>query len=89
MFASAITWYVSNSAFVSLFGISIGITSSAVGLTICGITAGIKKYYSIIKNKKKKHGKIVLLAKSKSNGTEILISNGLINSSISLNSNLT
>ena len=89
MFASAITWCVSNSAFVSLFCISIGITSSAVGLTICGITAGIKKYYSIIKNKKKKNGKIVLLAKSKSNGTEILISNGLINSSISLNSNLT
>ena len=44
---------------------SIGITSSAVGLKICVITAAIKKYKSIIKKKKKKHGKLVLLAKSK------------------------
>ena len=39
--------------------------SSAVGLKICGITAGIKNYQSIIKKKKKKHDKIVLLAKTK------------------------
>ena len=44
--------------------ISIGIASSTIGLKICAITAGIKKYKSIIKKKKKKHDKIVLLAKS-------------------------
>ena len=38
------------------------------------ITAEIKKYKSIIKKKKKKHDKIVLLAKSKLNSTEVLIS---------------
>ena len=32
------------SAFASLVGIPIGITSSAVGLKICVITAGVKKY---------------------------------------------
>ena len=65
--ASTITGCVSISAFASLIGIPIGITSSAIGLKICAITAGIKKYKSIIKKKKKKHDKIVLLAKSKLN----------------------
>ena len=55
-----ITGYISISAFGSLFGISIGITSSATGLKICAITAGIKKYKSVIKKKKKKHYKIRL-----------------------------
>ena len=60
---SRITGCVSISAFASLVGIPIGITSSAIGLKICVITAGIKKYKSIKKKKKKKHEKIVLLAK--------------------------
>ena len=62
---STITGRVSISAFASLVGIPIGITSSAIALKICAITAGIIKYKSIIKKKKKKHDKIVLLAKSK------------------------
>ena len=40
-----------------------------VGLKICAITAAIKRYKLIIK-KKKKHDKIVLLAKSKLNSIE-------------------
>ena len=44
---------------------------------MCVITAGIKKYKSIVK-KKKKHDKIVLLAKSKLNSIEVLISKALI-----------
>ena len=59
--------HVSISTFAPLIGISIGITSSAVGLKIYAITAGIKKYKSIIKKKKKKHDKMVLIAKSKLN----------------------
>ena len=51
--------------FCFCFFASMGITSSAIGLKICAITAGIKKYKSIIKEKKKKHDKMVLLAKSK------------------------
>ena len=57
---STITGCVSISAFASLVGIPIGISSSAIGLKICAITAGIKKYQSIIKKKKNKHDKIVL-----------------------------
>ena len=37
----------------------------------------------VIKKKKKKHGKIVLLAKSKLNSLEVLISKALIDSNIS------
>ena len=37
--ASTITVYISISAFASLIGIPIGITSSAIGLEICTITA--------------------------------------------------
>ena len=47
--ASTITGCISTSAFASLIGIPIGITSSAIGLKICAITAGIKKYKSTIK----------------------------------------
>ena len=56
---------------------------SAIGLKMCAITAGIKRYMSIIKKKKKKHWKILLLAKSKLNSIEALISKALINSVIS------
>ena len=81
--ASAITGCISISDFTSLIGIPTGITSSAAGLKICAIAAGIKKYKSIIKKKKKKHDKTVLLATSKLNSIEALISKALINSVIS------
>ena len=42
-----------------------GITSSAMGLKICAIAKGVKKYKSMIKKKKKKQEKIVLSAKFK------------------------
>ena len=52
----------------------IGITSSTIGLTIYTITAAIKKYKSTIRKKKKKHNKMVLLAKFKLNSKEVVIS---------------
>ena len=69
--ASTITGCVSISAFSSLVGISIGITSSAVRLKIYAVTAAIKKYKSKIKKNKGKHNKIILLAKSKLNSIEV------------------
>ena len=50
--ASTITGCVAISEFSSLVAIPVGITSFAVGLKICTVTAGIKKYRSIIKKKK-------------------------------------
>ena len=65
--ASTMTGCISTSAFAFLIVIPIGITSSAIGLKICAIDAGIKKYQLITKQNKKKHDKIVLLTKSKLN----------------------
>ena len=79
--ASTITGCILISTFTSLLGISIGIASSAIGLKICVITAGIKKYKAI--SKKKKYDKIVLLVKSKLNSIVVLISKGLIDSNVS------
>ena len=84
--ASTITGCISISAFTSLIGIPMGITSSAKGLKTCAIFAGIKKYKPIIKKKKKKHdidSKMVLIAKSKLNSIEGLLSKALIDSVIS------
>ena len=50
----AITGSVSIFAFASLVGIPVGITSFAIGLNICVMTAAIKKYKLIIKKKIKK-----------------------------------
>ena len=49
--ASVVTDCVSHSAFASLVCAHVGLTSSAVETKICAITAGIKKYKSIIKKK--------------------------------------
>ena len=63
--------------------VRIGISSSAVGMKICTITAGIKKFKSVIrKKKKKKHNRIVLLGKSKLDIIEVLLSKALIDSYI-------
>ena len=70
----------STTAFASLVGILGGIASSAVGLKTCVIAAGIKKYKSIIKKKKKDHDKIVSIAKSKLNSIQVFISTTLIDS---------
>ena len=60
----AITGYILISAFVSIVGISMGITSSAVELKSYEITGGIKKsiiqYKSIIKKKRRKRQNIIV-----------------------------
>ena len=49
---STIPGCVSISAFASLVGIPIGIVSSVIIIKVCAITAGIKKYKLIFKQKK-------------------------------------
>ena len=63
----AIIGCISISAFPSLLGIPIRITSHVIWLKAGAIAVGMKKYRSIIKKNKKKHDKIVLLAKTKLN----------------------
>ena len=74
---STVAGCVSVSVFPSLIPLPVFITSSAVAVKICAINAGIKNYKSIIKKKKKKHDKIVLVAKDKLNTVEVLISKAL------------
>ena len=69
-------------AFASLVGIPIGVASFTIGLKICLITAGIKKYKSIIEKKRKKHDKIVFLVKYKLISMKVVISKTLIDSNI-------
>ena len=57
---------------------------SWIGLQICVITAGIKKYKTIIKRKNKRNDETVLLAKSQLSSIEVLIFKAWIDSNISL-----
>ena len=74
--------FISISAFASLLGITIGIAISIIESQICPITSG---YKSVIKKKKKRHGKISLLAKANLNSIEALICKILTESYISHN----
>ena len=78
LLGSRTTGYISISAFASLVGIPIGFTSSEIGWKICSTTAATKNYKSVIKKKGKINDKIVLLAKSKLYGVEVLIFTTLI-----------
>ena len=52
--ASTVTQCVFISAFASLFGILLGITSSAVGLKICAITQELKSINQWLRQKEKR-----------------------------------
>ena len=51
--ASAVTRCISISVSAFMLSIPIGITSSAIALKTCSIAAGIKKYKSIIRERKR------------------------------------
>ena len=74
---------VSTISFTSVAGAPVGIASASPTL-IFSITTGIvKKLLNITRNKKKKHDKILMLAKSKLNSIETLVSQALIDMEIS------
>ena len=67
----------------SVAGAPVGIASATVTLIFPLTTGIIKKLLSITRNKKKKHGKIFMLAKSKLDSIDTLISQALIDIEIS------
>ena len=80
---SATSGGVSIILFTSAVGAPVGI-ASAIFTLIFSLTTGIvKKLLSITRNKKKKHDKNFMLAKSKLNSIETLISQALIDMEIS------
>ena len=62
---------------MSVVGAPVGIAGTSFTL-IFSLTTGIKKLLSITRNKKKKHDKILMLAKSKLNSIKTLVSQALI-----------
>ena len=83
IFLSVVDSSISIASFVSVIGAPAGIIGASCGLTF-SITSGfVKKFLKTIRNKKKKHNKIVMLARSKLNSIESKISEALINNEIS------
>ena len=68
---------VSIISFASAVGIPVGIASASFTLIFSLTTGIIKKLLSITRNKKKKHDKILMLAKSIFNSIQTLISQSL------------
>ena len=80
---SATTGGISIISFVSVIGTLTGIVSSSLTLIFSLTTGIIIKLLSMTRKKKKMHDKILMLAKSKFNSIEALISQALIDMTIS------
>ena len=79
---SATTGGVSIISFTSIIGAPVGIASASFTLIFSLTTGIVKKLLNITRNKKKKHDKILMLAKSKLNRVETLISQAIIDMEI-------
>ena len=75
--------WVSIVSFTSIVGAPVGIASASFTLIFPLTTGMLKKLLSITRTKKKKHAKILMLAQSKLNSIETLISQALIDIKIS------
>ena len=80
---SAGTGVVLIISFTSTTGVPAGIASASLTLIFLIITEIIKKLLNITRSKKKKHDEILMLAKSKFNSIETLISQALNDMEIS------
>ena len=80
---SATTGGVSIISFTSITGAPVGIASASFTLIFSLTTGIVKKLLNITRNKKKKHDEILMLAKTKLNSIETLISQALIDMVIS------
>ena len=80
---SATSSGVSILSFTSIVGAPVGIASANFTLIFSLTTATTKKLLNITRKKKEKHDKIIMLAKSKLNSIETLISQALIDMEIS------
>ena len=80
---SVATGSISIASFATVIGAPVGIMSASFSLAFSVITGFVKKFLKTIRNKKKKHNKIVMLARSKLNSIESKISEALINNEIS------
>ena len=80
---SVTTGSISIASFATVIGAPVGMMSASCSLAFSITTGFVKKFLKTTKNKKKKHNKIVMLARSKLNSIESKISEALINNEIS------
>ena len=83
MVLSVTTGSISIAPFATVVGAPVGIVSAIFSLVFSISTGIVKKLLKTTRNKKKKHNKIVMLARSKLNTIESKISEALINNDIS------
>ena len=83
IFLSVTTVSISTASFATVIGAPIGIISVSFSLSFLISTGIIKKLLKTTRNKKKKHNKIAMLARSKLNSIESKISDALINNEFS------
>ena len=80
---SATSGSISIASFATVIGTPVGIASACLSLTFSLSTGIVKELLRITRDKKKKHSKIIMLARSKLNSTEGKVSEALINNEIS------
>ena len=79
---SVATGSIAIASFATVIGAPVGIMSATCSLAFSITTGFVKKFLKTTRNKKKKHNKIVMLARSKLNSIESKISEALINNEI-------
>ena len=80
---SVTTGSISIASFATVIGAPVGIESASFSLAFSIFTGIVKKLLKTTRNKKKKHNKIVMLARIKLNSIKSKIYEALINSEIS------
>ena len=73
---------ISIASFAAVIGTPVGMASASLSLKFSLSTGLVKELLKTTRNKKKKHNKIVMLARSKLNSIENKISEALINNEI-------
>ena len=79
---SVATGSISIESFATAIGAPVGIMSASCSLAFLIATGFINRFLKTIRNKKKKHDKVVMLARSKLNSIESKISEALTNNEI-------
>ena len=80
---SLLSGSISIASLAALIGAPAGIIGASCGFTFLITSGFVKKFLKTIRNKKKKHNKIVMLARSKLNSIESKISKALMDNEIS------
>ena len=80
---SILSGSISTASFATVIGAPAGIIEANCSFTFLITSGFVKKFLKTIRNKKKKHNKIVMLARSKLNSIESKISKALMDNEIS------